>query len=97
MRASTTRAVAALAKATWRLVPERTKPSPSATARTWMPFGPKPFSGSSHAGVRIASPVTMRGSHASFCSWLPDRARAPPERMELTKCGDGANERPNSS
>ena len=58
---------------------------------------PELFSGSSQAGVRMASPDTMPGSHACFCSALPERASAPPDRIELTKCGDGAMARPNSS
>ena len=90
--------MAALAKATWRLVPVMVKPSavgdgPDLDAR----LGPKPFSGSSQAGVRMASPVTSRGSHSCFCSSLPARASAPPDRMELTKWGEGASDRPNSS
>ncbi len=45
----------------------------------------------------MASPVTSRGSHSCFCSTLPAWASAPPERIELTKWGDGANDLPNSS
>ena len=97
MRARTTSREADEAKATCRLVPESTNPSPSGTARTCTPFGPKPFSGSSQAGVRMASPDTMRGSHSSLSASLPECASAPPDRIELTKWGDGASERPNSS
>ena len=97
VRASTTRRVADEAKATWRLMPVMVHPSPSGTARTCTPVGPELFSGSSQAGVRMASPVTMPGSQACFCSSLPERANAPPETMELTKWGEGAMARPNSS
>ena len=68
VRASTTSREAADAKATWRLVPVMVHPSPSGTARTWTPVGPELFSGSSQAGVRMASPDTMPGSQA--CFWL---------------------------
>ena len=60
VRARTTSRVAALAKETWRFTPERTKPSPSGTARTCTPRGEKPWSGSSHAGVSTASPLDDR-------------------------------------
>ncbi len=73
------------------------QPSPSGTARTWTPVARDVFSGSSQAGVKMASPVTMPGSHACFCSSLPERARTPPDRIELTKWGEGAMARPNSS
>ena len=97
VRASTISWEAADAKATWRLVPVMVHPSPSGTARTWTPVGPELFSGSSQAGVRMASPVTIPGSHACFWLSLPERARLAPERTELTKWGDGAMARPNSS
>ena len=79
------------------MTPDRRNPSPSGSARSWIPFGPNPFSGSSQAGVRMASPLTILGSHSVFMASLPERARAPPLSAELTKWGEGASDRPNSS
>ena len=96
VRASTTIAVAAVAKGTCHFTPSSTKPSPSEVAVACTPRGPKPLPGSSHAVVTIASPLTMRGSHARFCSSVPARSSTPALITALTKCGVGASARPSS-
>ena len=96
VRASTRRRSAALANWTWRLAPSSRQPSPSAVAARCTPSGPNPPLGSSHAGVRIASPAAIRGSHSARCSADPACASTPPLMTELTKWGDGARARPSS-
>ena len=61
------------------------------------PRGEKPFSGSSQAGVRTASPEAMARNHRSFCAGLPAAASTPPLMTALTKWGVGARARPSSS
>ena len=85
------------AKATWRFTPEIVNPEPSASARASTPRAENPFSGSSQAGDRMASPEATARSQRSFCSSLPAAARAPPLMTALTKCGVGASARPSSS
>ena len=97
VRARTTSRSAELAKYTCCLVPVSVNPSPSASARSCTPRGPKPFSGSSQAGVRIAAPVATFGSHSSRWASEPARTSAPAETTQLTRCGVGANARPSSS
>ena len=70
---------------------------PSASARASTPRGENPFSGSSQAGVRMASPAATGRSHRSFCASLPAAASTPPLMTALTKCGVGASARPSSS
>ena len=85
---------AACAKRTWRLAPVRTNASPSASARSCTPRGPKPPSGSSHAGVRIASPARDRREPVrTLVVRATARSSTPPLSTELTKCGDGASAR----
>ena len=70
---------------------------PSASARTSTPHGEKPFSGSSQAGERIASPEATGRSHCSFWASLPAATSTPPLMTALTKWGVGARARPSSS
>ena len=97
VRASTRSRSADDAYATWRFTPEIVNPEPSAAARASTPSEVNPFSGSSQAGVTMASPAATGRSQRSFCSSLPAAARAPPLRTALTKCGVGASARPSSS
>ena len=54
------------------LVPFMTHPSESLTARTRIPPGSDPASGSDSANAGVHSPVAQRGSHRSFCSAVPN-------------------------
>ena len=47
-------------------------------ARASTPRDEKPLSGSSHAGVRIASPDATAHSHWSFCAAFPPRRQHAP-------------------
>ena len=88
-------AVAADANGTCHFTPSSTKPSPSAVAVACTPRGPKPLPGSSHAVVRIASPVTIRGSHSCFCSSVPgaqQHARAHDRAHEVRRRRERAAE-----
>ena len=96
-RAGTIRQSADEAKGTWRLAPVRTTPSSVSTAVICTPEGPELLSGSSQAGVMIASPAAMRGSHEAFCASDPPASSTPVETTELAKWGDGTRLRPNSS
>ncbi len=96
VRASTTNRSAAEAKATWRFSPFSRNPEPSASARVSTPRDENPFSGSSQAGVRMASPEATGRSHCSFWASLPAAASTPPLMTALTKCGVGAMARPSS-
>ena len=62
----------------------RPRRAPPAPARR---VGTKPWSGSSHAGVSTASPLTIAGSHSRRSSSEPALASAPPQRTALTKWG----------
>ena len=97
VRARTTSRSADEAKATWRLRPESRNPEPSATARASTPWGVNPLSGSSQAGVTMASPAATGRSQRSFWAALPAAASTPPLMTALTKCGVGASVRPSSS
>ena len=98
VRASTSSRSAAAANGTCHLVPVSAKPAAVVAARVRTPGGPKPLSGSSHAGRedRLA-----RGDPGQPLGLLRVGARRRPATpaaiTALTKCGDGASDRPSSS